>query len=96
MLEIIALIFLTREIGRLAAKKGLRSSTWKIYLVAGWILSEIIGFVVGLAFFGLNNLFSVMMVGFAFAFGSYFFLHNKLEKYPDYDVEDEFEHFGEQ
>ena len=35
MLELIALIFLTREIGKIAEKKGLKPLTWKIYLVIG-------------------------------------------------------------
>ena len=43
MLEIIALIFLTREIGKIATKKGLKPVTWKIYTVIAWIVSEIIG-----------------------------------------------------
>lgn len=43
MLEIILLIFLTRSIGKLAEKKGLRPTLWKWGTVLAWIVCEIIG-----------------------------------------------------
>ena len=46
MIEIIVLIFLTREIGNLATRKGLKSGLWKFYMVAGWIFMELVGAVV--------------------------------------------------
>lgn len=84
MLDIIALILLARDIGRLAKKKGLRASTWQIYLVAGWILAEIIGIFVGLMLFEMSNMISVGLVGIAFAVSSYFILRSMLDKYPDH------------
>jgi hypothetical protein len=65
MLEIIALIFLTRQIGRMAHDKGLKSSTWKLYTVLAWFTGEITGAVVGVMIFGVNNLFSVILVALA-------------------------------
>lgn len=94
MLEIVALIFLTKDIGKLAARKGLKPSTWKIYLVLGWILSEIIGVIVGIMIFGMHNLVSIVLMGLAFAFGHYFFLRHTLYKYEDYTFDDEFQDFG--
>jgi hypothetical protein len=85
MLEIIALIFITGEIGRLAQKKGLKPISWKIYTIAGWILSEIPGLIVGLIIFGKDNLFSVMMIGLTFAITSYFIIKAQLNKMPDFD-----------
>jgi hypothetical protein len=85
MLEIIALVFLTREIGRLAIKKGLKPISWKIYTIAGWILSEILGLMVGIMVFGQDNLFSVMMIGITFAITSYFIIKAQLNKMPDFD-----------
>ena len=85
MLEIIALIFLTREIGRLAEKKGLKSITWKIYTVIGWLISETIGIFVGVMIFGMNNLVSVVLVGVTFAITSYFIINGQLNKLPDID-----------
>ena len=49
MLEIIALVFLTRHIGTLAYQKGLKPGRWKLYLVLAWFVTEIIGFFTGVA-----------------------------------------------
>ena len=61
MLEIIALIFLTRQVGRMAHDKGLKSSTWKLYTVLAWFAGEIFGALVGLVIFGPDNIFSFLM-----------------------------------
>lgn len=94
MLELIALIFLTREIGKLAEKKGLKPITWKIYLVTGWIFFEIIGISVGVMIFGMNNLVSVVLVGFAFAITSYFLIKTQLNKLPDRNIDDDINNVG--
>jgi len=83
MLEIIALIFLTREIGRIAQDKGLKPLTWKIYTVAGWIVSEIIGIFAGIMIFGKDNIVSIVLVGIAFVITSYFIIKAQLNKLPD-------------
>lgn len=84
MIEIIALIFLTRHVGRLAAKKGEKPSTWKIYTVIGWFFFEIIGFFIGLMIFGKDDVISAILIGFAFAITSYYFIIGRLNKLPDY------------
>jgi hypothetical protein len=94
MLELIALFFLTREIGKLAEKKGLKPLTWKMYLVTGWLFFEIIGIFVGVMIFGMNNLISVVLVGFAFAITSYFLIKAQLNKLPDSDIDDDINHMG--
>ena len=94
MLEIIILIFLTREIGRLAHSKGLKSGTWKIYTVVGWIVLEIIGVIVGVIIFGKDNLFSVGMLGLAFGITSYFIIKAQLNKLPDY-FDDDIDNIGQ-
>ena len=93
MLEIIALIFLTKDVGKLATAKGLKPLTWKIYTVVGWIISEIIGLFVGALFFGKDNLFSVVMIGLTFAITSYFIIKAWLNKLPDY-VDDDNDNIG--
>ncbi len=93
MLEILALIWLSRDIGRLAESKGLKKSTWIIYLIGGWIVTEIIGCIVGYMIFGPNNLVSVALVGIAFAFTSYFGLRTILQKFPDH-WQDDIDNFG--
>lgn len=94
MLEIIALIFLCREIGKLAKEKGLKPSTWQIYLVGGWIIAEIFGCIIGFVIFGPDNLISVALVGLVFAFSGYFGIRSFLDKYPD-AMEDDINHIGE-
>jgi len=94
MLEIIALIFLTREIGRLAEKKGLKPITWKIYTVIGWLFSETIGILVGVMMFGMNNLVSVVLVGILFAITSYFIIKAQLNKLPDRNIDDDINNLG--
>jgi hypothetical protein len=94
MLEIIALIFLTREIGKLAEKKGLKPITWKIYTVIGWLFSETIGILVGVMMFGMNNLVSVVLVGILFAITSYFIIKAQLNKLPDRDIDNDINNLG--
>lgn len=88
MLEIIALVFLTRQIAKIAQDKGLRPVTWKIYTVVGWIVSEIIGVFAGVIIFGTDNLFSVEMVALTFAITSYFIIKAQLNKLPDHFDDD--------
>lgn len=87
MIEIIILIFLTREVGRMALRKGLKPLTWKIYNVLGWLTFEFIGLLFGLMIFGKDNLISVNLIGIAFAVSSYFLIKFQLNKLPDQDVE---------
>jgi hypothetical protein len=83
MLEIIALIFLTKEMGKIAAEKGLKPVTWKIYTVLAWVLGEIIGGIIGLYMFGLNNWISVALVAIGGAITGYLILKSNLSKRPD-------------
>jgi hypothetical protein len=94
MLEIIALIFLTREIGRLAEKKGLKPITWKIYTVIGWLFSETIGILIGVMIFGTNNLVSVVLVGVLFAITFYFFVKAQLYKLRDREIDNDINNLG--
>jgi zinc transporter ZupT len=88
MLEIVALIFLTRKIGTLAQRKGLKASTWKVYTILAWLAGEFAGAVIGLLIFGINNFFSAALVAIAGAFTGYVVLKSVLDKKPD-DLEDE-------
>ncbi len=94
MLEIIALIFLTREIGRLAEKKGLKPITWKIYTIVGWLISETIGIFVGVMMFGINNIVSVVLIGLTFAITSYFIIKTQLNKLPDRNIDEDINNLG--
>ncbi len=94
MLDIIVLYFLTKEIGRLAERKGVKIFTWKLYTVLGWIFSEIFGIIVGLMFFRVDNIISIILVGLAFAITSYFFIKSQLNKLPDRGLDDDIDNIG--
>lgn len=83
MLEIIAIIYLSRKIGDLAEQKGLRKGTWRLYMVLGWIGSEIAGAILGVITFGPDNLLPTMLVAYALAVSSYFLIKSILDKKPD-------------
>jgi hypothetical protein len=94
MLDLIVLIFLTREIGRLAANKGLKPLTWKIYNVTGWLFFELIGVIIGFFIFGKDNLITINLIGFMFAITSYFIIKGQLNKLPDQDIDDDINNIG--
>lgn len=83
MLEILALIFLTRKIGTIALRKGLKPGTWKLYTVLAWFGGEIIGGVIGFALFSQENLFPVFIMALGGAIGGYFIIKTTLDKKPD-------------
>jgi len=93
MLEIIALIFLTRNIGTIAIRKGLKPGTWKLYAVLSWFAGEIIGAVIGYMLFGADNLISVFLVAVGGAIGGYFIIKSVLDKKPD-ALDDEISRIG--
>ena len=95
MLDLIVLFFLTREIGRLAFRKGLKPLTWKIYNVLAWLGAELIGILIGAVIFGLDNLISVQLVAFAFAITSYFIIKAQLNKLEDQSFDDDINRIGD-
>lgn len=93
MLEIIALIFLAREIGNLAEQKGQHAGEWKLYLVLGWIFAEVIGFLLATQMLGME-LFPAMMLGIACGITIYLVLKASLNRRPDV-FEDEVDEIGQ-
>lgn len=94
MLDIIVLYFLAKEIGKIAQRKGVKAFTWKLYTVLGWFFSEILGIIIGLMFFSIDNIISIILVGLAFAFTSYFFIKSQLNKLPDQGLDDDINNIG--
>ena len=94
MIEIIVLVFLALKIGRLAIVKGEPAGRWRLRLVLFWIAAEFVGAFIGLAIFGQDNLFSCMLVAFAFAISAYFIINNHLSKMPDVLSEDDIDNIG--
>lgn len=83
MLEIIAVIILSKNNGKLAVTKGLKSGTWILYTVLAWIAGEFIGAVAGILIFGEENIISAYILAIAGAITSYFIIKNILQKKPD-------------
>lgn len=94
MLDLIILFFLTKEIGKIAVQKGLKPFFWKIYTIAAWIISEVVGIVIGIMLFGVDNLFSIILVGFTFAITSYFLIKAQLNRLPDKTFDDDINNIG--
>ncbi|MEO6542069.1 MAG: hypothetical protein ABIN74_13785 [Ferruginibacter sp.] len=85
MLEIIALIFLTKNMGALAQKKGLKPGTWKFYTVLCWFGAEILGAILFFMILGEDSLYIAVLLGMVCAVGSYFILRTYLKNRPDAD-----------
>ena len=83
MIEIILLYFLTKSIGNLALQKGLPTGRWKVTTVFAWLGFEFIGILLGLIFFGKENLFGLMAFGLVCAFGGYLTVKYVLDNKPD-------------
>ncbi len=94
MLEIILLIFLCKNIGEIAMRKGLNPTQWKIYTVVTWILFEFIGFFIGAQLLQSSNFIGLMLLALVSAFGGYLLVKFILEKKPDQFNEDDINNIG--
>ena len=83
MLEIIALILLTGQIGKMAIRKGQKPGIWKLYTVLAWIGGEIIGIVIAIAGFHNEDYISMLPLALAGAVGGYLIVRAILSKMPD-------------
>ena len=83
MLEIIAIIWLSQKNGRLAERKGLKSSTWVLYSVLCWIGFEFVGALIGVLAFGQDHIGPAYLMALGAAVLSYFFIRSLLNKKPD-------------
>jgi hypothetical protein len=88
MLEVIAIIIVSRKNGKLAEQKGLKSSTWILYSILGWIGFEVIGVLAGTMLFGEDAMLPIYLLALALAVSSYFFIRAILNKKPDSMDED--------
>lgn len=71
MLEIIALIFIAKDINKIAILKGVNPLTWKIYAIVSWFV------------FKQVDLVSLMFSGLVFAFGGFLIIRAILSNKPD-------------
>jgi hypothetical protein len=56
MLEILAIIGLSKKIGNIAFDKGLKKTPYIIIMIALWVVLEIVGAVIGTLIFGEETL----------------------------------------
>ena len=87
MLEIIALMLLAGQIGRMAIRKGQKPWPWKLYLVLAWIGGEIIGVFIAIAAFNQDDYLGVLPMGIMGAVGGYLIVRAILSKMPDKPAE---------
>lgn len=83
MLEIIAIVLLSKKNGKLAEQKGLKRGTWILYSVLCWIAFEVVGIIVGIISFGQENIIPTYLLALFLAVSSYFFIRSILNKKPD-------------
>ncbi|MDE3091291.1 MAG: hypothetical protein KGJ80_18140, partial [Chloroflexota bacterium] len=63
MIEIIVLILLTIQLGRIAKRKGHNATPYRVLTVVLWIGGEVIGVIVGAGIVGSSNLLPVYLFG---------------------------------
>ena len=83
MIEIFALVYLSKKIGLIAVQKGQKPGTWKVYTVLAWFGMEVLGGIIASLFFGAENIIPLMLVAIPFAIGGYHIVKTILEKMPD-------------
>ena len=94
MLEIIALIFFTKHIGKIAIQKGLKPGMWKAYTVACWVVFEIAGIATGVLLFNQTDFLPLMFLGLISAFGGFLLIRSILQKKPDATPDDDINSIG--
>ena len=94
MLDIIILIFLVINIGKLAKRKGLSVLKWRFQLIIAWLGAELFGGIIGFAIFGKDNLFSILLLAITCAVSTYYIITNYLNKLPDVVDEDDVNNIG--
>lgn len=83
MIEIILLFFLARKNGALAEQKGLSATRWIVITIIAWIVAEMLGLIVAMMFFSLENLISIMLTALLFGVAGYHLVNSHLQKMPD-------------
>lgn len=100
MLEILALIFLCIQNGKLAVSKGQQRAPWIIYTILAWIGAEMMGIIMlggailGKGIFMQENLLGIMLLGLVSGFGGYLFIKYLLDKLPGSFNKEEIDRVG--
>ena len=62
MLEVIALWFLTKDIGKKALLKGQKPGKWKLITILAWFGAELFGFLIAVQIFGTGNIIGLFLI----------------------------------
>ena len=93
-MDVIVLIFLIIEIGKLAKRKGLSALRWRVNLAIAWIAGELIGLFFGIVFFGRDNTVSWALLAFGCALSTYLLIKSFIAKLPDVVDEEDVNNIG--
>lgn len=88
MLEIIALYFILKEVGKIAEAKGHSPWQWKITMILAWFFAEFSGMLLVQALFP-NQLIIMIAIGLCMAYLSYLLLKQYWLSLPDINEEDD-------
>lgn len=91
MLEIIALVFLAGQMGKMATRKGQKPGNWKLYTVLAWIAGEAIGILIAMAGFHIDDYINMLPLALCGAVGGYLIVRATLSKMPDKEEGFDFE-----
>ena len=83
MLEIIAIIVLAGQMGKMAKRKGQNPGYWKLYTVLGWIGGEFIGALIAIKLMGKQDYLSLLPIAIVGAAVGYFIVRGLLSRMPD-------------
>ncbi|HEX8545715.1 MAG TPA: hypothetical protein VF691_02070 [Cytophagaceae bacterium] len=84
VVSIIALYFLTKQLGKIAESKGEIPSRWKMQAILAWLIGDMIGEMLVFQFFGLN-VFLLFLFGVGLGYVGYLIVKQRLESLPDVD-----------
>ena len=83
MLEIIALVFLAGQMGKMATRKGQKPGMWKLYTVLAWIGGEAIAIAICIIALNMQDYFNMLPFALAGAVGGYLIVRAILSRMPD-------------
>ena len=94
MLEIVGLVLTSREINKLALRKGLKPGIWIVYTIICWFTLEFIGVVLGVILFHSRDIIALEMLGLISGFGGYLLIRSILQKKPDNTPDEDINRIG--
>jgi hypothetical protein len=83
MLEIIAIVLLSQQMGKMAERKGQKKGTWILFTVLGWIIGEVIGILIAISAFNAEDYIAMLPMALLGAVTGYFVVRMILSRMPD-------------